>query len=208
MKSRTRRCRAGFALSGIVALGGALTGCGGEPASSAGQMPSGDGLDDGSEAAPGVEVTRFTVEGRGESGKTSTVLEVVEGEGVTLAITGADAADNLIVISAGFDDVAGVVGFHRLPIGVIDVDQVFAVGSVDGQLYHSLSGELEVTMSSDRHAQGRFDMTLGVEESLTASLQLSGTFESQWMLTCYSYLRGFTGDHFVTDSPYCNSLTF
>jgi hypothetical protein len=218
-----------LSLAGWAVAGGAILGCGADPK---GSPETGATSADGPGAAPGEtadalgpgEVTpRFSVDGRGESGKTSTVLQVFEGEGITLSITGADASDNIIVISVGFENVEGVVGTHTLPIGVVD-ERVFAVGSVDGQAYQSVSGELELQLSADRRAQGHFDVALGREQQIvisapdapsapapgepTEELTLSGTFESQWTLNCYSRLRGFTGSHLVSDSPYCNSLTF
>jgi hypothetical protein len=160
----------------------------------------------------------FTLEGRGTSDKTSSVLEVVEAEQVALSITGSDPAGNLLVIRAIFDGVESVIGSHRWPIGAPEVAQVSAVGSVDGQLYQSVGGELEVSLSADGHNAGRFDLELatsaaeGTAPADTANvagpaLALSGSFQSEWTVTCYSFIRGFTGGHFSSNSPYCNALT-
>ncbi len=208
----------------LMALALVLGACRGEPSGSA--AGPGDGSASGpaavEEGVAGAEaaVPRFTVEGRGESGKTSAVLEVVEGEReVTLSITGADGADNLIVIYAAFDGVESVVGSHRLPIGLVQEAPVFAVTSLGGQVYQSLSGELGVNISADGHADGTFQIALardeitvvvpgGMAPAPETDLTLAGTFESDWTVTCYSHLVGFTGGHFVSDSPYCNALTF
>ncbi len=216
-----------LSLAGWVLAGGALTACGADPqgsGSSDAQAMAGDGpASEEAPGAPGTEVApRFSLEGRGESAKTSAVLEVFEGEGVALSITGADASDNIIVFSVAFENVEGVVGTHTLPIGVVN-ERVFAVGSIDGQAYQSVSGDLELSLSADRHARGRFSVALGRDQLFTDTpgtppsgeptapveeLTVSGTFENQWTLNCYSRLRGFTGGHLVSDSPYCNGLTF
>jgi hypothetical protein len=204
-----------------MALAVLLGACGGEPSGApepATPATGEEGSDDG--AAPSVP--HFTVEGRGESAKTSAVLQVVEGEDeVTLSITGADGSDNLIVIYAAFDGVESVVGDHRLPIGLVEDRQVFAVSSLDGQTYQSLSGELSVSLSAEGHAEGTFQIGLSREQITVVApgaeapsapsepeLTLAGTFESDWTVTCTSYIMGFTGGHSVSDSPYCNALTF
>lgn len=193
-----------------------LLGCGSEPSDASGAAPPSDGAD---EASSGP---RFAVEGRGETTQTSAVLDVVEGRPSRLAITGGDAADNLIVIYATFDDVNTVVGSHVLPIGTLD-EPVFAVGSIDGRLYESESGELRLDMSSDWHSEGEFEVTLALDEAsplaltpgapepaapASAEITLVGTFESEWRMNCRSFIRGFTGGHAVSDSPYCKALTF
>lgn len=164
---------------------------------------------------------RFTLEGRGTSTRTSAVLEVVEAEQVALSITGTDPAGDLLVIRAIFEGVESVVGSHRWPIGAPEQANVFAVGSIDGETYQSVGGELEVSLSADRHSEGRFDLELtlapvavvgapsvGAASADAPSLILSGSFQSEWTVTCYSFIRGFTGGHFSSDSPYCNALTF
>lgn len=195
-------------------LGLLLLACGGEPAGSA-DAPSGDG----SEPTP----PHFTVEGHGESAKLSAVLDVVEGqEAQRLAITGADGADNLISLYAVFHGTDSVVGTHVLPLGAID-QEAFALGTFEGRVYRSQRGELRVSMSSDWQSEGEFEMTLALDESLplelppgapepsappAAELSLVGTFASEWRVNCRSYISGFTGGHAVSDSPYCNALTF
>lgn len=213
-----------LSLVGGVLVGSGLTACGDGPeGDAAGAAAEGPAASNETVDALETEVApRFSLDGRGESGKTSAVLEVREGEVATLSITGADASDNIIVISVTFEDVEGVVGTHTLPIGVVD-ERVFAVGSVDGQAYQSVSGELELSLSADRHAEGHFRVGLG-RNTLTIDtpgappsgeatapieeLTLSGAFESQWTVNCYSRLRGFTGGHLISDSPFCNGLTF
>jgi hypothetical protein len=202
-----------------MALAVLLGACGGEPSGASEPAAAATGEEASDEGAE-VGVPRFTVEGRGESAKTSAVLEVVEGEDeVRLSITGADGSDNLIVIWAAFAGVDSVVGSHRLPIGPVGDAQVFAVSSLDGQTYQSSSGELSVSMSAEGHAEGTFQIALEPEQVTGAAsgdssaapqptLTLAGTFESEWTVTCYSYIMGFTGGHSVTNSPYCNALTF
>jgi hypothetical protein len=191
-----------------------LLGCGGDPSD------SGD-----AEATTESQSTgpHFAVEGRGETERLSAVLDVVEGdEAPRLAITGFDADENLIAIYATFDGTDSVVGSHVLPIGPVAAE-VFAVGTIDGRAYQSLSGELRVSMSSDWHSEGEFEVTLALDEAsplmlppgapvpaapAAAELTLVGTFASEWRVNCHSYISGFTGGHAVSDSPYCNALTF
>jgi hypothetical protein len=198
------------------ALGLLLLGCGGDPSGSGSAEASSD--DEGGEASP-----HFAVEGHGESARLSTVLDVVEGdEAPRLAITGFDAEENLIAIYATFHGTDSVVGSHVLPIGPVDAE-VFAVGTIGGRQYQSQSGELRVNMSSDWLSEGEFEVTLALDETsplalppgapeptapAAAELTLVGTFASEWRVNCRSFISGFTGGHAVSDSPYCNALTF
>ena len=194
-------------------LGLVLLGCGG-----------GDGSDDGEAAGSEANAApHFTVEGRGESSKLSAVLDVVEGEERSrLAITGSDAADNLIAIYATFHGTDSVVGEHVFPVGSVD-SEVFAVGTIDGRVYQSQSGELRVSMTSNWHSEGAFEITLALDETVpvmpppgaaepttpaAAEQTLVGTFASDWRVNCRSYISGFTGGHAMSDSPYCLALTF
>jgi hypothetical protein len=202
-------------LSGVLlSAAAALLGCGGEPADADAAGASGDAL---------VTEPHFAVEGRGESTKMSAVLDVVEGqEASRLALTGGDAADNLIAIYVTFHGVEAVVGSHVLAIGAVN-DEVFAVGSIEGRVYQSEAGELRMSMSSDWHSKGEFEMTLALDAAsplalppgapepaapAPAELSLVGTFASEWRVNCRSPIPGFTGGHAVSDSPYCNALTF
>jgi hypothetical protein len=197
-------------------LGLLLLSCGDEPSDSG----AGASSDDGS---PASTAPHFTVEGHGESARLSAVLDVVEGdEAPRLAITGFDAEENLIAIYATFHGTDDVVGSHVLPIGPVDAE-VFAVGTIDGRLYQSQSGELRVNMSSDWLSDGGFEVTLALDETsalllppgapepaapAAAELTLVGTFASEWRVNCRSFISGFTGGHAVSDSPYCDGLTF
>lgn len=188
-----------------------LVGCGGAPSGS-GEESSEDGSEAGTESQ--MIGPHFAVEGHGESERLSAVLDVVEGdEAPRLAITGFDAEENLIAIYATFDDTGSVVGSHVLPIGSVEAE-VFAVGTIAGRSYQSQSGELRVSMSSDYHSEGEFEVTLVLADepepaaAAAAELTLVGSFASEWRVNCRSYISGFTGGHAVSDSPYCNALTF
>jgi hypothetical protein len=209
---------------GGAVFGLAVMGCGGDPedvATGGATAPVGS-TDELAEASAETDGPRFTLEGRGTSGKTSSVVEVVEGERVALTITGTDPSESLLVIRAVFPGVESVVGEHRWPLGLPEVAEVFAVGTVDGQLYHSVGGELEVSLSADHRSEGRFNLELAPRAESTApvgtpssgmpsiegpGLTLSGSFESEWTVNCYSLVGGFTGDHTSSNSPYCNALT-
>ena len=202
---------------GSVVLGLVALGCGGEPEGTT--APGAPAPPDSMDPAADEDAPRFTLEGRGTSSKTSSVLEVVEAEQVALSITGTDPAENLVVIRAIFEGVEAVVGEHRWPIGAPEMAQVFAVGTVDGQTYQSVGGDLEVSLTAERHSEGRFTLELapvapeGAPAAASSSaagptLTLSGSFQSEWTVTCYSFIRGFTGGHFSSNSAYCNALTF
>src|SRR5262245_8209708 len=107
MIAKMHACRFERLGMGLAVAGGLLFGCGGSPSDDDGASSAGDTAAAPSEPAENADepTRRFVVDGRGESNKTSSVLEVVEGEGSRLAITGADAADNVIVISVNFEDV-------------------------------------------------------------------------------------------------------
>jgi hypothetical protein len=197
-------------------LGLVLLACGSDDSGGDAAEASGEGSEASTEP-------HFTVEGRGESSKASAVLDVIEGQEVSrLSITGSDAAENLIAIYAAFHGTDSVVGSHVFSIGPIE-GEVFAVGAIEGRVYQSQSGELRVSMSSDWHSEGTFEVTLGLDETsplmlppgapepttpAPAELTLVGTFESEWRVNCRSYISGFTGGHAVSDSPYCQALTF
>src|SRR5262245_22340205 len=132
----------GLLLLGCGLLGCGLLGCGN------GSSGSDEATSDADEGSASAE-PHFEVEGRGESAKTSSVLDVVEGqEASRLAITGADGADNLIAIYATFHGVDTVVGSHVLSMGSVDEGEVFAIGTIDGRTYQSEAGELRLSMTS------------------------------------------------------------
>ena len=204
-------------------FGLAVLGCGSDPQDTAsGPVAPAGSMNDPLDTAVEAGGPRFTLDARGTSEKTSSVVEVVEGEQVALTITGTDPSENLLVFRAIFAGVDNVVGEHRWPLGLPEVADVFAVATVDGQLYHSVGGELEVTLSADHRNAGRFQLELapraessapvgtpsaGTPSVGSAELTLSGSFASEWTVTCYSLVRGFTGGHTSSNSPYCNALT-
>jgi len=200
---------------GLLFLGAAgLVGCGSDDSAGAEAPPA--------EGDPASTESHFAIEGRGESAKASSVLDVVEGEESSrLAITGSDAADNLIAIYVTFHGLDTVVGSHVLPIQHVADAEAFAVGTIDGRVYQSESGEIELSITSDWHSEGEFEMTLALDETsplppgapepaapAASEVTLLGTFESEWRVNCRSYIRGFTGGHAVSDSPFCQALTF
>ena len=200
-----------------------------------GSNSEGDGTGDGGVAPDGAsepgagaapsETPVFSVEGRGESSETAATLRVEEGESpVLLTIRGADAQGSLILFYVNFVGTEDVVGAHQLEVGapasaLAPGADVSAVGMVDGQAYYSLGGHLDLSVLSERWVDGTFEVSMALDdgggpppgvpiESIDEALSLSGTFHNSWMVTCTSHLVGFTGGHYVTDSPYCNNLTF
>ena len=182
------------------------------------------GASDGSGAAPS-ETPVFSVEGRGESSETAATLRVEEGESpVMMTIRGAGGEGNLMLFYVLFVGVEDVVGAHQLEVGapataLAPAAEVSVVGQVDGRAYYSLGGHLDLSVLSERWVDGTFDVSLALDDgggpppgvsldSIDEALSLSGTFHNSWMVTCTSHLVGFTGGHYVTDSPYCNNLTF
>jgi hypothetical protein len=203
-----------LALAGLV-VGAA--GCGDEAG------PSGDAEATG-EAPPGGSAdlpNQFTLEGRGWSDETSSTLRVIEGQrDVLLTVRGADATGSLLLLYLYIDGVENVVGTHRIDIGAPGA-AASAAGSVDGLVYYSLRGQLQIDITADQQASGTFDMALALDEptgdgpppgvpleSIAEALTLSGGFHNQWQVYCSSYLVGFTGGHEISNSPYCTGLVF
>ncbi|HTV17432.1 MAG TPA: hypothetical protein VMG12_02140 [Polyangiaceae bacterium] len=198
-----------FGAAGLVA-------CGGDPSNA--EDTAGDATGDGETSTE----PHFEIEGRADSSTMSTVLDVVEGEESSrLAITSTDADANVIAIYVTFHGLDTVVGSHVFPISTVVDAEVFSVGSLDGRVYQSESGELHVNISDDWHSEGEFEMTLALDETTPpaagapapttpppAELTLVGSFSSEWRVNCRSYISGFTGGHAVSDSPFCQMLTF
>ena len=208
--ARVRMGGIALALTGSGAL--VLTGCGDDGGSPGGEAPAAP--------APSDAGLSFDVEGFGSSASTSGVMEVWEGEPtVELSLRGVDAADNLTLFYVAFDGVESVAGAHTFEIGLPGVTPVSGIGIVDDQIYYSLRGQLEIEMTGDGRANGRFGMELAFDDGsgppqgnpvapLEAALSLSGSFRSEWTVDCRTRLVGFTGGHYTHDSPYCQSLTF
>lgn len=157
---------------------------------------------------------QLTVEGRGEPMNAQARLSVIEGMSqVTLTITGADAADNLVMIDLAFDGLESVIGEHTVELGPPQANGPYAVASFEGQVYESPSGQVQLSLSSDGGISGDFDIPLvqaspGAAEAaaLEPVTAMAGAFSGSWTVLCQSPVRGFTGGHAVSDSPYCNSL--
>jgi hypothetical protein len=169
------------------------------------QMAPVDEVDEEGEAK-----LELTVEGRSEPMQAQARLSVVEGtREVTFTITGGDAADNLVVIGLAFDGVGAVIGAHTVELGPPEADGPYAIASFEGQLYHSPSGEVELSLSREGSIEGSFDVALlqtSPSEVATPIDAMSGAFTGSWILHCQSPIPGFTGGHVVSDSPYCNNL--
>jgi hypothetical protein len=157
---------------------------------------------------------RLTVDGRGEPMMAQARIAVVEGEReVALTITGTDDADNIVMIDLAFDGLENVVGDHTLELGSPESDGPYAVASFEGQVYESPSGTVELSLSSDGSISGSFDIPLvqaspGAAEAaaLEPVTAMAGVFSGSWNVSCLSPIRGFTGGHAVSDSPYCMNL--
>lgn len=157
---------------------------------------------------------QLTVDGRGEPMNAQAQIDVVEGmREVALTITGADGADNLVMIDLAFDGVESVVGEHAVELGSPQSNGAYAVAMFEGQVYESQSGQVQLSVSSEGSISGNFDIPLvqstpGAAEAaaLEPVTAMTGEFSGSWGLSCVSPIRGFTGGHSVSDSPYCNSL--
>lgn len=190
----------------VAAVAALSVGCG-EDASAPAEAPNGD-------------ETQFTVDGRGSSSETSGVLQVVENiSAVEFSLKGVDASNNLILFYVTFDGVESVAGPHTFPIGLPGAAAVNGFGFIDDQGYYSLRGELQIEMSPDGRASGRFDMGLAFDsgsgpppgatsDSIPEAMELRGSFTSEWTVDCRTRIAGFTGGHYTHNSPYCQSLTF
>lgn len=202
--------RAGGPLGVLLGSALALVACGDDAGS-----PEGGG-----ESSDPSELS-FSVEGRGSSNSTSGLIQVWEDEPIVeFSLRGVDAADNQVLLYVTFTEgVESVAGEHTLEIGLPGETNVFGIGVLDDEVYYSLRGQLELAMFGDGRADGTFRMDLAFDdgsgpppglpsESIESSLNLSGSFRSEWTVDCRTRLVGFTGGHYTHASPYCQSLTF
>lgn len=183
------------------------------------------GGDDSGGSSEGTEASElsFNVDGRGSSNITSGVIQVWENEPIVeLSLQGVDAAENRVLFYVTFTDgIESVAGEHTFEIGLPGETNVTGIGILDDQIYYSLRGQLQLSMSGtgDARAEGEFGMDLAFDdgsgpppgvssEAIESTLNLSGSFRSAWTVDCRTRFVGFTGGHYTHDSPYCQGLTF
>jgi hypothetical protein len=163
----------------------------------------------------------LTVDTRATPFQSQARLTVLEGEPlVTLSLVGGDATDNFITITAQMEGPENIRRLHSMPFGAVDEQAAYASASLDGQTYSSRAGTLEVSFVPEGGLQGNFEISFVPFDELAAgdtaetaaaepppgSLMLTGEFSGGFSVVCASPVRGFTGSHAVSDSPYCQRL--
>jgi hypothetical protein len=203
----------------VAACGGADT------TASAGTPPNGEAPAPGGSEADGPQrdaAFALAIDGRATSLRSQASLTVLEGEPlVTLTLTGGDEQDNFITITAPLEGPENIRRLHALPFGPAEDVGAYASASLEGQAYSSQAGAFEVSFAPTGGLQGTYEITFSPFEGLPAgvaageaadpgpaaeSITLSGEFSGGFNVVCSSPVRGFTGSHAVSDSPYCQRL--
>ncbi len=203
------------AVAAVVACAALVSCSGSEPSPPADDTRAASGLGERTD-----EQVQLSIDGRDEPMHAQARLSVTEGmQEVSFNITGGDAADNFVVIDLAFAGVESVLGLHSIELEPAGIEGPHAVASLDGQVYDTARGQVELTLSKDGGVQGSFEIGLVVADldgsraaagaaPSDGATSISGVFSGGWIVACVSPIRGFTGGHAVADSPYCNSLEF
>jgi hypothetical protein len=135
---------------------------------------------------------------------------------VNLVVTAVeeDNSSNLVSLQLALMGVENAMGTHRTEIGPPGNSAAFVNAYMELQSYSSRTGTLEVTLAHDGRISGNLEVELfkdsepGRLDESGEQLSLSGNFVGWWSLVCRSPVPGLPGDHSVSDSAYCNGLTF
>jgi len=145
-------------------------------------------------------------------------LNVQEGvRSVHLSITGADGAQDLVILDLEFDGIESSLGAHQGEVGLPYTGVYSVSASLEGRPYHSQAGYIDMSLAADGSIEGTFsadlveDPTAGTEQPFeilpSAEVRgLSGQFMGQWQLRCQSRLPGHRS--FMLGGDYCDSLEF
>jgi hypothetical protein len=161
---------------------------------------------------------RLSIDGWQEELGAKAQLNVTEGRrAVRLEITGTGQVD-LVFLDLDFDGVQGSMGLHQVEFGLPGAAVYSAVASLGGQLYHSQSGQIEVTLSADGSIEGTFVIALALDPEVPPDdpsdfefseevLPLSGQFAGTWDLYCQSHLPGHSAS-FMKGGHFCEGISF
>lgn len=210
--------------SGVALLLGLSLGCGDEgsqpPAAADVETPlimTPEVEPDAAERANGTAF-ELQIDGWTDSIDAKAQLNVVEGlRSVRLEITGGGQRD-VLLLNVRFEDLEGSMGPHELVVGLPGGELDSAVARLDGQDYHSQTGQIEVSLSADGSITGSFELDLAedpevrVGEELVFELsddvrRLKGQFGGQWKLFCQSHMPGHMSA-LMRGGDYCDALKF
>lgn len=208
-------------------LGFVLIACGGSEPEPAGQSAAGAQADaPPSERRDDPNAVRFLLTGEGAplgealSGALlngAARLEVREQNPVVnLAVTGVfeQNTSNLVQLQLSVLGVENAMGLHHIEIGPPTYSAAYMQAYLELQSYSSRSGLLDVTLAGDGSISGSLEAELfkdsepGKLDELGERIAISASFEGSWSLICSSPVPALPGDHSVSDSAYCNGLTF
>jgi hypothetical protein len=143
-------------------------------------------------------------------------LNVSEGvQLVRLEITGS-AQNDVVLMDISFNDLEDSWVPHHWDIGLPGMDWHSAIASIGGQTYHSQGGHVDVSLSTDGHITGSFEVALAEDpyvplgepvefvQGLTVRT-LTGSFSGQWELFCQSRLPGHQAS-LIRGGDYCEGL--
>ena len=159
----------------------------------------------------------LAIDGREEPMGAKAQLNVLEGTPtVHLLITGADGAQDLVILDLEFDGVESSLGPHQGTVGLPDTGYTVSA-SLAGRPYHSQAGYIDLSLAEDGSIQGTFNADLAEDPAVASDqpleilpsdqvLGLSGQFMGQWVLRCQSRLPGHRS--FILGGDYCESLEF
>jgi hypothetical protein len=162
---------------------------------------------------PGTDLW-LSIDGRAEPMAAKARLSVEEGvQDVHLSITGADGAEDLVVLDLDFDGVESSLGLHQGDVGLPYSGGYTVSASLDGHPYHSQAGHIELSLASDGDLEGTFDVDLAEDPAANQPFEilpseqireLSGQFVGQWVLRCQSHLAGHRS--LLPGGDYCDTL--
>jgi hypothetical protein len=207
--------------SGVVAvLGWGLACSDAAPEPSASPEPEQEPITAPSLAEPGINAAAFQlrIEDWAEAIEAKAQLNVTEGEPkVRLQITGGGQRD-ILLLDVDFENLEGSMGAHRVAVGLPGGELDSAIVSLEGQLYHSQTGQIDVSLSADGSISGSFELAIAPDpevapgELITFQLSedvrsLRGQFGGKWNLFCQSHMPGHM-QSLIKGGDYCEALEF
>jgi hypothetical protein len=198
-------------------LGFVLIACGSEAPEEQPEAPAGGDQPAAAASTDGASGVRLTLAGEGGQLSGGAQLQVREQNPiVNLLVTAVEEqnSSNLVRFQLALMGVENAMGTHRTEIGPPGNSAAFVNAYMDLQSYSSRTGTLEVTLANDGRISGNLQVELfkdsepGRLDESGEPLSLSGNFAGSWSLVCRSPVPALPGDHSVSDSAYCNGLTF
>ncbi|HKO91146.1 MAG TPA: hypothetical protein VJU61_08340, partial [Polyangiaceae bacterium] len=110
----------------------------------------------------------LAIDGREEPMGAKAQLNVLEGTPtVHLLITGADGAQDLVILDLEFDGVESSLGPHQGTVGLPDTGYTVSA-SLAGRPYHSQAGYIDLSLAEDGSIQGTFNADLAEDPAVAS----------------------------------------